>query len=729
MPKPPSAPDTLTGVLERIVFFNEENHFCIGEFRPSQSKQTVTITGKLPAVQCGETLELSGTWTQHTQYGQQFKVDQFKSKLPSDVYGIRKYLGSGLVQGIGKVYANKIVDHFGERTLKIISEESARLKEVPGIGAQRAKSIKKAWEEQAALREVMMFLKTYGVGTAQCLKLVKNYGSAAKTILQTEPYRIAREIDQIGFKTADKIALNLGFSNDGAPRVEAGILYAMKELEDEGHTAYLPEDLIRYAANLLEVHPDTVRNHLQSLLQQNELKSAPKGALQLPAQAIAEEQIARALVNLYQQPSRLPPIILDKAIEWAQEKAGFTFALEQSQALTGALTHKLSILTGGPGTGKTTILRALVAILHAKKVRIALAAPTGRAAQRMSEAARAHAQTIHRLLQFDPAEGRFLHRQDNPLRTDFLIVDEASMLDNKLAAALIRAVPANAHILLVGDTHQLPSVGAGDILSNLIDSKLFNVVRLEKIFRQGQRSAIVATAHGILQGNPGAPNLIDDTDTIDPKKDLHFIRAEDPQSCMLCVQRLIQDVLPKLFNVDAITQIQTLAPMHKGTVGIAQLNTDLQAVLNPHGRALKFGMQRFAEGDKIIQTRNDYDKNIFNGDIGHVTAVNPESGTLAAQFYAEPVDFERGDLSNLQLAYSISIHKSQGSEFPIVVIPLLKQHFIMLQRNLLYTAITRGRKKVFIVGDPVAYAMAVNNTDSTSRKTALIEKIQELGNG
>ncbi len=729
--------ETLSGVLERIVFFNEENHYCIGEFRPADEKETVTITGNLPSVQCGETLDLVGQWKKHAQYGRQFQISSFTSRLPADVYGIRKYLGSGLVPGIGKVYAEKIVDHFGTKTLHVISHESARLKEVPGIGIQRAKSIKKAWDEQSALREVMMFLKNYGIGTAQCLKLVKNYGNEAKNIVRDEPYRIAREIDGIGFKTADKIALNLGFSNDGVPRVQAGILFALNELEEIGHTCYLSEDLVAYTAELLkvemtkgsgpeiyEVSHDTIRHQIEELMVQNELKANVSGAVQTRAQFNAETQIAKALFALQSCRSGLPMIIVPKAVEWAQEKAGFVFAPEQSEAVSGALENKLSILTGGPGTGKTTILRALVAILKAKKVRVVLAAPTGRAAQRMGSAAQSFALTIHRLLQFDPAEGRFVHGEDNPLRADFVIVDEASMLDSRLAAALIRAVPASAHLLLVGDTHQLPSVGAGNVLSDLIESELFHVVRLQKIFRQGNRSSIVTTAHNILQGIAGAPNMVNQAQDMDPQKDLHFIRVDDAEMCVARIQELISDYLPRTLGVNPIKDVQVLAPMHKGTAGIGRINTDLQKTLNPATQSISYGTQRFAVGDKLIQTKNNYEKNIFNGDIGFIVALKPETGMVSVDFDGAVVEFERAELAHLQSAYVISIHKSQGSEFPVVVIPLLKQHFIMLQRNLLYTAITRGRKKVFIVGDPVAYAMAVNNTESTTRLTALKEKIK-----
>lgn len=726
MAKEQAAPDSLSGVLERIIFFNEENHFCIGEFRPQDKKETVTITGALPSVQCGETLELSGLWTHHPQHGAQFKVSRFQSRLPADVYGIRKYLGSGLVPGIGKVYANKIVDHFGKDTLRVIAEESARLREVPGIGAGRAKSIKKAWDEQAALREVMMFLKTYGVGTAQCLKLVREYGNQAKTILQNEPYRIAREIDQIGFKTADRIALNLGFSNDGAPRVQAGILHALHELEDEGHTCVLPEDLVAHASSMLEVNPDVTRQQLNALAEVKELISAPSGILQSPQLARHEQILAQALLSISRSPSILPSILVPKAIEWAQERAGFDFAPEQAEAIAGALSHKLSVLTGGPGTGKTTILRALVDILKAKKVRLCLAAPTGRAAQRMSEATRHFSQTIHRLLEYDPSKGGFLHREDHPLAADFVVVDEASMLDTRLASALIRAIPAQAHLLLVGDIFQLPSVGAGNVLGDLIDSGIAKVTRLETIFRQGRRSGIVRTAHGILQGNPAPPPPVDAPEELDLAHDMHFVRAEDPDVCVETVLELAAKTIPTRLDFSNPADVQVLAPMHKGSGGIGRLNAALQEHLNPDKRVLRFGANSFAAGDKVMQTRNNYDKQLFNGDIGVITTLNPESGTLTAQFDKLTVELERSDLSDLQLAYAISIHKSQGSEFPVVIIPLLKQHFVMLQRNLLYTAITRGRKKVIVVGDPVAYAMAVKNTQSTTRRTALIDKISAM---
>lgn len=472
------SPDIITGTLERIIFANEENHYTIGEFRTEGHRQPVTIAGNLPGVQCGETLELEGEWFRHPTHGQQFKLKRFTSKLPATVHGIRKYLGSGLIPNIGPKFAEKIVEHFGTETLKVISEQSGRLREVPGVGKQRAKDIKLAWEAQQAQREIMLFLHTYGVSTNLCVRIYKKFGNEARAILERDPYRVARQIHGIGFKTADQIARNLGLQNDNPRRLEAGLLFALEECESEGHTAFAATDLIEHAAQLLDIDKELLEQPLKDLVAQGALISnraddrqpliAPDVLLQLPASHRAEVVIAHAIRAILETPSGLPPIIVDKAVTWAQERAGFTFAPEQAAAIHAALEHKISILTGGPGTGKTTILKALADILKAKKVRLLMAAPTGRAAQRMGETTGAHAQTIHRLLQFDPAEGGFSVNAENPLQADFVVVDESSMLDSKLAACLFRAIPHPAHLLLVGDADQLPSVGAGNVLSDLV---------------------------------------------------------------------------------------------------------------------------------------------------------------------------------------------------------------------------------------------------------------------
>lgn len=729
--------DTLAGVLERIIFFNEENHYTIAEFRPDSAEgkdARVTITGALPGVQCGETLHLTGTWTKHAQHGDQFKIAAFRSELPSSVYGIRKYLGSGLVEGIGKVYANKIVDAFGTDTFRILSEESARLRDVPGIGQKRASSIKKAWDDQRAFRELYIFLQTYGVTTGQCVKLINKYGGDAKRVLTTEPYKVAREIDGIGFKTADRIAINLGYANDAPPRLDAGLLFAMETLQEEGHTATTEAALVEYAAPLLETESRFLDARIAALVEAKQLaRHAPAGVadplpgsslLQLPANDRAEQKIAATVARLGKVGSGLPPIKTDAAVEWAEQKAGFAFADQQRVGLKNALVSKISILTGGPGTGKTTILRALVDILKAKKVRVHLAAPTGRAAQRLAETTGGFASTIHRLLKYDPAGGGFVANENAPLSTDFLVVDEASMLDTRLAAALLQAVPSRAHLLLVGDTDQLPSVGAGNVLKDLIATQQIPVTRLNVIYRQKGQSQIVTTAHAINAGEPGLPPSVNEVAAAQAWSDLTFVVADSAEDCIRKTIQLCTEFIPAHYHwFNPINDVQILAPMHKGVAGVSNLNVQLQAALNPHAKGLRGPHGEYRPRDKVIQLRNNYDKNLFNGDIGVIKSADTEAGTLVASFDGDEHTFDRGEFGDLAPAYAISIHKSQGSEYPVVIVPLLKAHFMMLQRNLLYTAITRGKKKVFLVGEPAAYGMAVRNNEARARTTHLREKI------
>lgn len=718
--------EILVGVLERIIFFNEENHYCIAEVRSEARAGLVTVTGALPGVQCGETLRLEGQWVMHPQHGDQFKIRGFSSQLPATVYGVRKYLGSGLVPGIGKIYANKIVDKFGLDTFRVITEESALLRKVPGIGKGRLVAIKKAWDDQQAVREVMVFLQTYGVTTGQCIRLVKRYGNEAQEILRNEPYRIAREIDGIGFKTADRIAINLGYANDSPPRLDAGLLFVLAELESEGHTCFPRGEFVEKAAALLEAPGEKVAERVGALIEGRTLLlhigSDGEEIVQNPVLDRAERKIAASVALVAASASSLPAIQVDKAISWAQDKVGFAFAPEQEMALRHALEHKCSIITGGPGTGKTTILQALVGILKVKKVRVVLAAPTGRAAQRMAETTRSYAQTIHRLLRFDPAEGRFTVNEERPLKAGFVIIDEASMLDTRLAANLLQAIPAEAHLVLVGDIDQLPSVGPGNVLRDLIQSGLPKVTRLESVFRQRQQSLIVRTAHAINRGSVEMPSPVSSPGEIDPRADLAFVSAGDAAECLAKVLELCETVLPAM-GINPAADVQVLAPMHKGVAGVGNLNSSLQQALNGRSPSLATAGGVFRVGDKLIQLKNNYDKSIFNGDLGRVVGVLPETGQLEAEFDGKRHFFERADLGDLGLAYAISIHKSQGSEYPVVIVSLLKAHFMMLQRNLLYTAITRGRKKVIVVGDPTAYAMAVRNFTTRERFTQLKERI------
>lgn len=720
-----------TGTLERILFFNEENQYCVGEFRSEGNQEKIVITGTLPGVQCGETLEIEGEWTTHPQYGKQLKINSFSSKLPSSLYGIRKYLSSGLIPGIGKIYAEKIVDYFKTDTFRIISEESARLKEVPGIGAHRAKSIKKAWDEQHALREVFMFLKTYGVTNSQCMRLVKTYGDTANLILKKNPYKVAYEIEGIGFKTADKIAINLGFSNESQERVEAGIQFALKELESDGHTCAPREYLAQRSAALLECNSSLIEKHINLLLANKQIVELPYGSLiQLPSLHKAEASITYSIGLIQHTPSTLPSIDFPKAIEWTQGRMGFLLDPQQIEAINTALSSKIAIITGGPGTGKTTILKGIVDILKAKKVKLTLAAPTGRAAQRMHETTGFFAQTIHRLLKIDPVMGTFVYNETNPLHTEFVIIDESSMIDTLLAASLLKAIPSNAHLVFVGDIHQLPSVGPGAVLQNLIQIGKIPTVKLDKIFRQSSRSQIVTKAHEILEGQvclPPSRELLHK-----PSEDLHhfdfeFIKATTPESCINAIKYIYKNLNSFCRKgIDAINDVQVLVPMHKGISGISNINIELQKALNPNGKGVLMGNNTFAPGDKIIQLRNNYDKGIFNGDLGQILEMNVEEKSLSINFGGDFVELDRLDLPDLTLAYAISIHKSQGSEFPAVIIPLLKHHFVMLQRNLIYTAITRGREKVILVGDPVAYVMAVKNDKSTERYSGLKERLLSL---
>ena len=717
--------NTLEGVLERITFYNEENGFLIGKLKGNKGQAEVAVIGKAPKVQCGETLVLSGSWTVHPKHGKQFLFKKFESKLPASAYGIRKYLASGLIHGIGKTYAQKIVDHFGADTLRIISEESTRLREIEGIGKLRAKNIKLAWEEQKSVREVMMFLQTYGVTDALCMRLVRKYGNQAKPVLESDPYRIIREVKGIGFKTADRIALNLGIASNGPPRIDAGILHVMQENEDQGHTHFERREIALQAIDLLQATSEDVESRLDALLTQREILDSIPDWLQLPNTSRAEQTLASSLIQLIRGKSSLPPILLENALKWAQDKAGFDFAQAQADAVRQALLSKVSVLTGGPGTGKTTILRALVSILKAKKTKVLLAAPTGRAAKRMSESTSHFAQTVHRLLKFDPSHGGFSFNEQNPLICDYLIMDESSMLDTRLAAALIRALPSNAHLLLVGDADQLPSVGSGNVLKDIIECKLLPVTRLSVTFRQADDSGIVSLAHSILAGRSGPPPPVEPSSPLSSRHDVHFIRAESAEECVREVCNLCQKVLPQTLGIDPVSQIQVLAPLHRGIGGIGNLNDQIRDCLNPSGATYMMGSMIFRERDKVIQIRNNYDKDVFNGDLGIISKVDSINGILEIEFDNRLVKYERMEVTDLQPAYAISVHKSQGSEYPIVIFPLLKQHFMMLQRNLVYTGLTRAKKKVYFVGDPAAFAMAIRNNKTTERKTDLIRKLSK----
>lgn len=705
------------GILERIIFRNDSNFYSIAELNLGKNSEKIIICGQLPNIQCGETLEVHGTWTSHQKHGKQLNVTFYESKLPSDIQGIRRYLSSGLIDGIGKVYAKKIVDHFGEDTFSVLTTQSARLFEVPGIGPSRAQSIKAAWDAQFAIRDIMIFLQTYGVTNSICMKLYQKYGDRARDIIETDPYRVAREVAGIGFKTADKIAKNTGIPSNHYSRIEAGILYVLEDAENDGHTCMPKEMLLHNAQILLEISPEKIAAQIDHMMSFGQIKLIHDDTYQLPAYKISEEKIVELIKKIARnKQTSLPKIWTEKAIDWAQKREGFEFATEQINALHIALSNKLTILTGGPGTGKTTILRALVAILKAKKTKIALAAPTGRAAQKISETTGAEAKTIHRLLQVQPQTRDFLYNEENKLETDFVIIDETSMIDTSLTESLLKAIPDTAHIMFVGDIDQLPSVGAGNILNDFINSGMFGVVRLSRIFRQAGCSDIVSTAHNIITGSDLYPECITKIDSCDPRKDVNFIATTESDDCVEKIKDLCVNFLPTWYGIDPINDVQILIPMHKGIVGSENINKVLQDTFVSTGH--KSSWTNLRVGDKVIQTKNNYDKNIFNGDLGRVISVDDDEKSVYVQF-GEAVKLTRGELSDLSLAYAISIHKSQGSEFPVVIIAIMKSHFVLLQRNLIYTAVTRGRNKVFIVGDPAAYALAVHNKHHSKRCTGL----------
>lgn len=715
----------LKGVLKRVIFANKESGYSVCVLDLKHKQGTIIITGCFPGVQCGETLVVKGNWVEHSQYGRQFQCVQFESTLPSDVHGIRQYLSSGLIHGIGKEYANKIVEFFGTETFSVLNGSYARLMDVPGIGTKRAKKIKKAWDEQKAIRDAMIFLQIYGFTNTQCLRLYQQYGEDTKRVVSENPYVIVKTIDGIGFKSADKIALNLGFKNDSDFRIDAGIEYILSELEGEGHTGCFGDNLVKRTVELLSVPGELVSNRLKLLIETGVLSLYQKsGLLQRKKMFFYEAGIADHIQRLYSSASHLPVIQMDQALKWSEEKLQIQWSDTQKNALRAILGSKLSVLTGGPGTGKTTLLKALVGVLSAKRVRLCLAAPTGRAAQRMSEATGLMARTVHRTLKFEPSIGRFTYDEDNLLPVDYLILDESSMLDVALTHALLRALPDHTHVLFVGDIYQLPSVGPGSILNDFIQSPYFHVEYLSDIFRQGKRSSIVTTAHNVLAGKRSleCPIVLPNV-PIDLAEDFHFIQVTDPKDCMLVLQDLCWCKIPLWYEVDPIRDIQILAPMHRGIVGIEQINVCFQETAGKNRRKLQIGVQDFCVGDKVIQLKNNYNTNIFNGDLGVIQDVDLEEETLGIRFDDEDHLLERSDCLDLKLAYAISIHKSQGSEFPIVVIPLFTQHFVMLKRNLLYTAITRGRKKVFIVGDPRAYSIAVRTLDSTIRQTTLKDRL------
>jgi exodeoxyribonuclease V alpha subunit len=713
------AQEVLAGLVERVTFHNAENGFCVLRIKARGHRELVTVVGHAAVIAAGEWVTASGEWVNDHTHGQQFKTRFMRTSAPTSVDGIEKYLGSGMIRGIGPVYAKKLVNAFGEKVFDIIEAEPNRLREVTGIGQFRAKCITDGWAEQKIIREIMVFLHSHGVGTARAVRIFKTYGTDAIQVMTENPYRLARDIRGIGFKTADAIAMKLGIEKTAMIRVRSGISYALTEAMDEGHCGLPTEELVPLAVKLLEVGKDLVLTALNLELTDGTVIGDVVGdtpCIFLGGLYRAEQIIAERLQRLINGKLPWPYIDADKALPWIEKKTGMTLAESQVTAIRLALLSKVLVITGGPGVGKTTIVNSILRILSAKGMNLLLCAPTGRAAKRMTEATGLEAKTIHRLLEVNSKTGSFKRGADNPLDCNLLVVDETSMVDVMLMQALMKAIPDDAALLIVGDIDQLPSVGPGQVLADIIASGSAPVVRLTEVFRQAARSRIVTSAHQINRG------AIPDLSKSEGESDFYFVQADDAESAVPKIIDLVKTRIPQRFGLDPIRDIQVLCPMNRGGVGARSLNIELQKTLNPAGerKVERFGWT-FAPGDKVMQIENDYDKEVYNGDIGYIEDVDPDAGELTTSFDGRTVKYGFGELDTLVPAYAATIHKSQGSEYPAVVIPVMTQHYTMLQRNLLYTGVTRGKRLVVLVGQKKAVAIAVKNVSGRRRWSKLNE--------
>jgi exodeoxyribonuclease V alpha subunit len=716
---------TIHGLLEKISYHNEENDFVVAKLREKEKKELTTIIGNLSGVNPGESLKLTGKWVQNKRFGEQFQVESFEVTVPATLHGIQKYLASGLIKGIGSIMSERIVEKFGIHTLEVIEKKPERLSEVEGIGPKRISMIRKAWGDQKEIKEIMIFLQGHGVGAAYSAKIYKQYGDQSIEMVRENPYRLAHDIYGVGFLTADKIAQNLGIDRNSLIRAKAGLLYVLNQLTEEGHVYYPETQLIHKAKEILHVNEEIVILAVRELTKEKELfleDLDPEGHLRAAYLApfyVAETGVAQRLINLKESPSNIRPIHPEKAIEWVQQKLNIELAQRQEEAVLLAATSKVLIITGGPGTGKTTIITAILRIFQQLKLRILLAAPTGRAAKRMNEATGWEAKTIHRLLEYTPHKGDFKRDEDDPLEADVVIIDEASMVDTLLMYHLLKAIPSHAHLILVGDVDQLPSVGPGNILKDIIRSGMFTVVRLTEIFRQVQESMIVVNAHKVNQGELPVLKEIDQPE----KTDFQFIQEEDPEKILQNILDLCSERIPRQFRFHPLREIQVLTPMHKGTIGVDNLNIELQKRLNPGPSDITHGARNFRLGDKVMQIVNNYDKDVFNGDIGWISKIDPEEREATIDFDGRLVPYDYSDLDEVVLAYAVSVHKSQGSEYPAVILPVVTQHYMLLQRNLIYTGITRAKKLVIMIGTKKALAIAIRNNKPQRRYTLLSERL------
>jgi exodeoxyribonuclease V alpha subunit len=713
-----SSTEVLAGLVDRVTFHNSENGFCVLRVKARGQRDLITLVGHAAMISAGEFVQANGAWVNDRTHGVQFRASFLKATAPTTVEGIEKYLGSGMLRGIGPVYAKKLVRAFGETVFDVIEQEPARLREVTGIGPRRAERIIAGWADQKVIREIMLFLHSNGVGTSRAVRIYKTYGADAVRLISENPYRLARDIRGVGFRTADQIAAKLGIEKTALIRVRAGVSFALAEAMDDGHCGLPHEDLLALTRELLEVPAEFVATGLDLELRDGTVVADDldgRRCVFLAGLYRAEREIAQTLKTLAAAKPPWPVIDVDKAIPWVEKRTKLALAESQKAAVRVALRANVTVITGGPGVGKTTLVNSLLKVLLAKAVTIGLCAPTGRAAKRLSESTSLEAKTIHRLLETDPRTGAFRRNEEAPLDCDLLVVDETSMVDVPLMRALLRALPVKAALLLVGDVDQLPSVGPGQVLADVIASGAIPVVRLTEVFRQAAESQIIINAHRINEGR--LPNL-----TAAEASDFYFVDAAEAEDGVRKVLAMVQERIPKRFGFDPIRDIQVLCPMNRGGLGARSLNIELQNVLNPPSdtRIERFGWT-FCPGDKVMQVENNYDKDVYNGDLGVVSHIDMEEGELHTDFDGRDVTYGFGELDELVLAYATTIHKSQGSEYAAVVIPLTTQHYPMLQRNLVYTGVTRGKRLVVLVGQRKALAIAVKGAQTRRRWSKLRE--------
>jgi len=720
----------LQASVERITYYNHDNHFAVLRMKNTEKDETFTAVGHFPFVGEGEMFELKGEWTEHPVYGPQFKVEVYRISVPATVRGIEKYLGSGLIKGIGPKTAKKLVERFGRDTLNIIQYHPERLTEVEGIGEVKAKQIAREFEQQRDIQDVMLFLQSNGVSPTYAVKIYKEYGQETIQLIKENPYRLADEIFGIGFKTADKIAQNMGIKKDSRYRIAAGIKHVINEFVSEGHTYAPMDELVKRGEKILEVSGDSLQEIVEELKESREVvveETEERKAVYLPPYYYAEKGVAERLSKLARVPVTPIPVDVEDEIERIQKSTGIWLSTGQKEAVKKIVKNGVVVVTGGPGTGKTTVINCILEVLERQGMYAALAAPTGRAAKRMTEATGREAKTLHRLLEFSYSQGRgmeFKVNEDEPLEADVVIIDEVSMVDLLLMYNLLKAVPFGARLVLVGDVDQLPSVGAGNVLKDIIDSGKIQVVHLTEIFRQARESMIVVNAHRINRGEFPILNRAE--------KDFFLDEKEDPQDILETVLELCSRRIPEFAAFNPLEDIQVLTPMRRTCIGVDNLNRELQKILNPpsHDKEeKKVGGMVFREGDKVMQTKNNYKKEVFNGDTGKIVEIDNEEGVVYVKYPdgegERVVEYEGYEAEELVLAYAISVHKSQGSEYPVVVMPVSTQHYLMLQRNLLYTAITRAKELVVLVGTRKALAIAVNNNKPAKRYTLLARRIRE----